>query len=167
MAVNMQALSASISNAVQQAVAEALKAQSPATPSQDTQSTTDQSVANVVSAFLAEFTQGTPPRGENAVTLAEPELDSQALKQFLSSAAVFLSSRVSSKVKAKIWSNEYLDFGTLPSFSPNNQKYFLSIASSDGENNSRRLTLEPSQPVKKIQTTNFSLIFSLRSIRKN
>ena len=65
MAVNMQALSASISNAVQQAVAEAMKAQWPAAPSQDTQSTTDQSVANVANASLAENTQGTPPCSDN------------------------------------------------------------------------------------------------------
>ena len=154
MAVNMQALSASISNAVQLAVAEAMKAQWPAAPSQDTQSSTDQSVANIVNASLAEITQGTPPRSENIVTLAEPGLDSQAPKQFFSSVAVSLSSRVSSKVKVKIWSNEYLDFGTLLSFSPNNQKYSLSLASSDGETTRPHLTLEPSQPVKKIQTIN-------------
>ena len=123
MAVNMQALSASISSAVQQAVAEAMKPHSSAVPSQDTQSTTDQSVANLVSASLAEITQGTPPRSENAVTLVEPGLDLQAPKQIFSSVAVSLSSRVSSRVKAKIWSNEYLDFGTLLSFSSNNQKY--------------------------------------------
>ena len=81
MAVNMQALSASISNAVQLAVAEAMKAQWPAAPSQDTQSSSDQSVANIVNASLAEITQGTPSRGENVVTLAEPGLDSPAPKQ--------------------------------------------------------------------------------------
>ena len=64
MAVNMQALSASFSNAVQLAVAEAMKAQWLAAPSQDTQSTMDQSVANVVNESLAENTQGTPPRSD-------------------------------------------------------------------------------------------------------
>ena len=98
MAVNMQALSASISNAVQLAVAEAMKAQWPAAPSQDTQSSTDQSVANIVNASLAEITQGTPPRSKNIVTLTEPGLDSQAPKQIFSSVAVSLSSRVSSKL---------------------------------------------------------------------
>ena len=117
MAVNMQALSTSISNAVQLAVAEAMKAQWPAAPSQDTQSSTDQSVANIVNASLAEITQGTnlvprshsvlhwvrdyqgtPPRSENIVTLTEPGLDSQAPKQIFSSVAVSLSSRVSSKL---------------------------------------------------------------------
>ena len=106
MAVNMQALSASISNAVQLAVAEAMKVQWPAAPSQETESSTDQSVANMVNAALAEITQGTPPRSKNVVTLAEPGLDSQAPKQIFSSMAVSLSSRVSSKVKAKIHSNE-------------------------------------------------------------
>ena len=61
MAINMQALSASFSNVVQLAFAEAMKAQWPSAPSQDTQSTMDQSVANVVNESLAEKTQGTPP----------------------------------------------------------------------------------------------------------
>ena len=154
MAVNMKALSASISNAVQLAVAKAMKAQWPPAPSQETQSSTDQSVVSIVNASLAEISQGTPPSSENVFTLAEPGLDSQAPKQFFSSVAVSLSSRVSSKVKAKIWYKEYLDFGTLLSFSPNSQKYSLSLASSDGETTRPHLTLEPSQPVKKIQTIN-------------
>ena len=103
---------------------------------------------------MAEITQGTPPRRENAVTLAEPGLYLQAPKQIFSSVAVSLSSRVSFKVKAKIWSNEYFDFGTPLSLSPNNQKYSLPIASSDGETTRPKLTLEPSQPVKKILTIN-------------
>ena len=151
MAVNMQVLWASISNAVQLAVAEAMKARFPAAPSEDTQPTTDQSVAHVVSASLAEITQDTPPRSENVVTLAEPGLDSQAPKQIFSSGAVSLSGRGSSKVKAKIWSNEYLDFGTLLAFSPNNQKYSVSIASSDGETTRPQLTLETSQPDRNYQ----------------
>ena len=110
-----------------------MKAQRPAAPSQDTQSTTDQSVASVVNASLAEITQGTPPSSENVVNLAEPGLDTLAPKQFFSSVAVSLSSRVSSEVKAKIWSHEYVDFGTLLSFSPNNQKYSLSLASSEDD----------------------------------
>ena len=125
MAVNMQALLASISTAVQQAVAKAMNAQCAAAPSQETQSSTDQSVANKVNASLAEITQGTPSRSKNVVTLAEPGLALPAPKQIFASVAVSLSSRVSSKVKAKIWSNEYLDFGTLLSFSPNNQKFSL------------------------------------------
>ena len=91
MAVNMQTLSASISNAVQHAVAEAMKAQWPAAPSQDPQPTTDQSVINIVNASLAKITQGTPLRSENVVTLSEPGLDSQAPKQIFSSVAVLLA----------------------------------------------------------------------------
>ena len=78
MAVNMQALSASISSAVQLAVAEAMKTQWPASPSQETHSSTDQSVANILNTSLAEITQGTPSRSQNVVTLDEPGLDSPA-----------------------------------------------------------------------------------------
>ena len=131
-----------------------MKTQWPAAPSQETQSSPDQSEANIVNTSLAEITQGTPSSSENVVTLDEPGLDSPAPKQMFSRVCVSLSSRVSSKVKAKIWSNEYLDFGTILSFSPNNQKYSLSLASSDGEPTRPYLTLEPSQPVKKIQTIN-------------
>ena len=63
MAVNMQALSASISRAVQLAVAEAMKTQWPAAPSQETQSSTDQSVANIVNTSLAEITQDITVQG--------------------------------------------------------------------------------------------------------
>ena len=73
-----------------------MKAQWPAAPCQETQSSTDQSVANIVNASLAEITQGTPPRSENIVTLTKLGLDSQAPKQIFSSVAVFL--RVSSKL---------------------------------------------------------------------
>ena len=55
-------------------------------------------MANIVNASLAEITQGTPPRSENIVTLAEPGIDSQAPQQIFSSMAVSLSSRVSSKL---------------------------------------------------------------------
>ena len=87
MAVNMQALAASIASAVQLDVAEAMKGQWPAAPSQETQSSTDQSVANIVNASLAEITQGTPSSSKNSVTLAEPRLDLPAPKQFFSSVA--------------------------------------------------------------------------------
>ena len=88
MAVNMLALSASISNVVQLAVAEAMTAQWPAAPSQDTQSSTDQSVAKKVNASLAEITQGTPPRSEiifqtvsRGCTLMTPTLRTQVIMQ--------------------------------------------------------------------------------------
>ena len=68
------------------------------------------------------------------------------------SSAVSLSSTVSSKIKAKIWSNEYINFGTLLSLSPNNHKYSITVASSDSESSRPHLTLEPSQPAKKVQS---------------
>ncbi|XP_078355087.1 uncharacterized protein LOC144639681, partial [Oculina patagonica] len=116
-------------------------------------SATEQSVVDeVVNVSLAGITQGTQPSTTNGLTLAEPGLASRAPKQIFSSVAVPLSSRVSSKIKAKIWSHEYIDFGALLSFSPNNQKFSFTLASSDGESTRPQLTLEPSQSVKKVHT---------------
>lgn len=39
-----------------------------------------------------------------------------------------LESRVSDRIKAKIWANEYVDFGSLLSVSPDESKYRLSVA---------------------------------------
>ena len=59
-----------------------------------------------------------------------------------------LSSRVSAKLKAKI----YVDFGALLSSSPNNEgKYSLSMAPSEGSSSRPQITLEPLQNAKRIQ----------------
>lgn len=55
-------------------------------------------------------------------------------------------------MKAKIWSNEYINFGSLLSLSPNNKKYSITVASSDSESSHPDLTLEPSQPAKKVHS---------------
>ena len=149
MTVNITALSASISSAVKRAVVEALaertqpsSGQSPPAP------IAEQSVADASGATLASITQGTLQSSVNDLTVTDPGQGSQVPKQHFSSVAVSLSSRVSSKIKAKIWSNEYINFGTL--LSPNNQKYSITVASSDSESSRPHLTLEPSQPAKKV-----------------
>ena len=153
MTVNITALSASISSAVKQAVVEALAERSQPSSGHSLQDPiAEQSVADAVGASLASITQGTLQSSVNELTLADPGQGSQAPKQFFSSVAVSLSSRVSSKIKAKIWSNEYINFGTLLSLSPNNQKYSITVASSDSESSRPHLTLEPSQPAKKVQS---------------
>ena len=64
-----------------------------------------------------------------------------------------LSSRVSAKLKAKIFVNEYVDFGALLSSSPNNEgKYSLSMAPSEGSSSLPQITLEPLQNAKHIQS---------------
>ena len=69
------------------------------------------------------------------------------------SISVPLSSRVSAKLKAKIFANEYVDFGALLSSSPNNEgKYSLSMAPSEGSSSRPQITLEPLQNAKRIQS---------------
>jgi len=59
-------------------------------------------VADAVKASLAFITPGTHQSSENKLALAEPGQGLQVPKQIFSSIAVSLSSRVSSKIKAKI-----------------------------------------------------------------
>lgn len=123
MTVNMTALSASISSAVKLAVVEALAERTQPSSSHSPEAPiAEQYVAEAVGASLASITQGTPQSYVNGITLADPGQGLQVPKQFFSSIAVSLSSRISSKIKAQIWSNEYINFGTLLSLSPNNQK---------------------------------------------
>ena len=68
--------------------------------------------------------------------------------QVFTSLAVSLASRVSAKLKAKIWANEYVDFGSLLFPSPQNEgKYYLSVTPS-GSSNHPQVTLEPCHPTK-------------------
>ena len=85
-------------------------------------------------------------RSENAVTLADPGLDSQAPKHIFSSVAVSLSSRVSSKVKAKFGPTNILILEFSYRFLPIIKSILCLSAPSDGETTRPQLTLEPSQP---------------------
>ena len=87
-------------------------------------------------------------RGGTPTTLT----DSRPQTTF-TSISVPLSSRVSAKLKAKIFANEYVDFGALLSSSPNNEgKYSLSMAPSEGSSSRPQITLEPLQNAKRIQS---------------
>ena len=61
---------------------------------------------------------------------------------------------MSAKIKAKIWANEYIDFGALLSVAPPREKFALSMVPSGGAVNQPQLTLEPSHTPKKV--TNIS-----------
>ena len=63
------------------------------------------------------------------------------------SVAIDLEARVSAKLKAKIWANEYVDFGALLSSFPDDEKFVLSFNNNDGKSPS--LCLEPSKPKPK------------------
>ena len=67
-----------------------------------------------------------------------------------SSIAVNLGSRVSTKINAIIWANEYIDFGALRSVAPLREKFPLSMVSSEGAVNQPQLTLEPYHTPKKV-----------------
>ena len=143
MTVNVTALSATISSSVKQAVVEALAERTQPSSSHSPEAPiAEQSVTEAVGASLASITQGTPQSYVNGLTLADPGQGSQVPKQIFSSIDVSLSNRVSSKIKAKIWSNEYINFGTLLSLSPNNQKYSITLASTDSESSRPYLTLD-------------------------
>ena len=62
------------------------------------------------------------------------------------SVAIDLEARVLAKLKAKIWADEYIDFGALLSSFPDDDKFILSF-NNDGKSPS--LCLEPSKPKPK------------------
>ncbi|KAK3717505.1 hypothetical protein QZH41_005457 [Actinostola sp. cb2023] len=64
-----------------------------------------------------------------------------------------LGSRVSARLKAKIWAEEYVDFGALLSIPPQSEKYSLSLARPSGSSLcTPQLTLEPCHQPKKVTT---------------
>ena len=74
-------------------------------------------------------------------------------KTTFTSISVPLSARVSSKLKAKIFPNEYVDFGAILSSSPYNEgKYSLTMSPSVGSVIHPQLALEPLHNSKRIQS---------------
>ncbi|KAK3749291.1 hypothetical protein QZH41_007557 [Actinostola sp. cb2023] len=140
--VNVAALSATISTAVSQAVQAAMSkqpglgnGQNP-TPSQMVGEAVDDEVADIRGA-------GIPSPNDTTV---RPH-------QLFTSIAVSLGSRVSARLKAKIWAEEYVDFGALLSIPPQSEKYSLSLARpSDSSPRTPQLTLEPCHQPKKVTT---------------
>jgi len=68
-----------------------------------------------------------------------------------SSVAITLESRVSDKIKNKIWRDEYVDLGALLSSTTEDPKYAVSV-SNDSEPGTTRLCLEPINKAKRIST---------------
>ncbi|KAK3746729.1 hypothetical protein QZH41_001466 [Actinostola sp. cb2023] len=138
--VNVAALSATISTAVSQAVQAAMSkqpglgnGQNPA-PSQMVGEAVDDEVADIRGAGIQSPDETTP-------------------HQLFTSIAVSLGSRVSARLKAKIWAEEYVDFGALLSIPPQSEKYSLSLARPSGSSLcTPQLTLEPCHQPKKVTT---------------
>ena len=138
MQLDVRALTSTISLAVAQAVKDAMAAHQ-ATVSSTVTPTPSAAVEQVVQNEVLSYTTGTT---EQALLPALLGVGDQPSHPF-SSIAVNLGSRVSAKIKAKIWANEYIDFGALLSVAPPREKFALSMVSSGGAVNQPQLTLEP------------------------
>ena len=96
--------------------------------SQDVSGVVDQAVEDDVLAI----TRNTAQSG-TAGALVNQDPNDPRPQNLFTSISVPLTSRVSSKIKAKIWANEFISFGTLLSESPQEVgKYSLSMAPSVG-----------------------------------
>ena len=143
MMVDMQALSATISLAANQAVQQALGQVNHAPPPLTTE-VAEAAVQDDVSVL----TEGTATNSLfTAQTLSLP-----ANREPFASIAVTLGSRVSPKLKAMIWATKFIEFGSLLTSSPNQDRYSLCLTPSSNPSNQPRLTLEPCQPSKKIHS---------------
>ena len=134
--LDVNALSATISTAMSQAVKTALSKDNltgilrPNTLEDSTSievtensqaDLTSDSVTTAVSSHVSSLiSAGT----SNDSLLLGP--DNVQPKQIFTSVSVSLSSRVGSKIKAKIWANEYVEFGALLASTPQVDKYALS-----------------------------------------
>ena len=110
------------------------------------------SVGAVLTAEVADILQDGHASGTNRGGAPAILNDSRPQSTF-TTISVPLSSRVSAKLKAKIFANEYVDIGALLSSSPNNEgKYSLSMAPSEGSSSRPQITLEPLQNANRIQS---------------
>ena len=71
-----------------------------------------------------------------------------ANREPFASIAVALGSRVSPKLKAKIWANEFIKFRSLLTSAPNQDRCSVCLTPSPNSSNQPRLTLEPCHPFK-------------------
>ena len=135
MTVDVQALSATISLAATQAVQQALGQVKEPTP------VTTEVVEASVQDEVSVLTEGT---ATNSKFTAQP-LSLPANREPFASIAVALGSSVSPKLKAKIWANEFIEFGSLLTSSPNQHRYSICVMPSSNSSSQPRLTLEPCQ----------------------
>ena len=167
MQLDVRALTSTISVAVAQAVKDAMAAHQ-ATVSSTVMPTPTPSAAveQVVQNEVLSYTTGTIEQAPLPELLGVSDQPSHPF----SSIAVNLGSRVSAKIKAKIWANEYIDFGALLSVAPPREKFALSMVSSGGAVNQPQLTLEPYHTPKKVTNisqwlTAFNTFVSIYSVK--
>lgn len=159
--VDVGAITSTISAVISQAIKTAFSADNLATilgtnanqqvVSQDTARPVDKAVDADVADLTLDMNSQSGTGGVNPINLVNTGLNDPKPQTPFTSVSVALTSRVSPKIKAKIWANEYIDFGTLLSSSPQNEgKYSLSMSPSVGSSNKPQLTLEPCHVSKRI-----------------
>ena len=147
--LNLEALNSTIAAAVSAAVKDAMATQHQASVPGSATTPLGQ-VEHLVNEEISNLTQ---PAGTQA---ADPPFSTLSVgdepRQLFTSIGVDLGARVSSKTKAKIWANDYIDFGVLLSVAPPRERYALSMTSSGGVSGQPHLTLEPYHTPKKVTT---------------
>jgi len=150
----MEALTASITAAVTNAVQVAMQTQkpptseTPATASESTAVSVEAAVSDQLALIISPTAGTTKPDSSGASSSLE-----NSGKLVFSSLALELGGGVTEKIKAKVWANEYVDLGLLLSVAPSPDRYPISINTSTPSLGDQ-LTLEPSKPPKKIKNIN-------------
>ena len=143
-----------IVSAVSQAVLTSLHASCTSPPTTSTQTREVPVMApGIVSPSANATTQGQVASalqhvsGENFIQVSPPS-SSSGLFNF-NSVSVAIDAQVSPKLKAKIWANEFIDFGLLLGSHSSDTRYQLSVSSQTGSL-APTLSLEPTQKTKPI-----------------
>ena len=163
--LNLQALTGTIDAAVSAAVKDAMASQDQAgVPGSST--TALGQVEHLVHEEITDLTQPTGTQG--AGPLFSTLNFREEPRQLFISIGVDLGARCSSKTKARISANEYIDFGVLLSVAPPRERYALSMTSSGGVLGQPHLTLEAYHGPKKVTTiqqwiTAFNIFVSIYS----
>ena len=148
--MDLQALSASIAATVSQAVQDALGAGGVRNNTQYP----GPSTSLIPNTSLSAVPPMDPVEGEIAVISGPGNDSTSSPRQRFSSIAIALGARVGPKLKAKIWANEYVDFGCLLSLTPSIERYSLSLAPSGTSSPQPQLNLEPVHAPKNIHSLN-------------
>lgn len=146
--VDVSTLTNTISAAVSQAIQSALSADNLAAVLKNT-GPGNNSVVNLVEDEVSAITQDTNLAGIGDVP-THAGVDYPQPRQIFTSISVGLPSRVSSKLKSKIWANEYVDFGALLFSSPQHDGKYSLFMTPSGGSRTPHLSLEPSHSHKKI-----------------